>query len=65
MKNDGNNGNNGNDGCNLINSISLHITQREPNKISNEYIFNTIVNDGTLEELKIKVEKVWEKIKIL
>ena len=62
QKNDGNDKNNG---CNIINSISLHITQREPNEISNEYIFNMIVNDGTLEELKIKVEKVWEKIKIL
>jgi hypothetical protein len=48
-----------------VNSFPLHITQREPNEIPNEYIFDTIVNDGTLEELKIKVEKVWKKIKFI
>ena len=47
----------------VTNSFPLHITQREPNEIPSEYIFDTIVNNGTLEELKIKVENVWKKIK--
>lgn len=59
QKNDGNDKNNG---CNIINSISLHITQREPNEIPDKYIFDTIINDGTLEELKKKVENVWKRI---
>ena len=47
------------------NSISSHITQREPNEIPDEYIFDTIVNDGTLEDLNEKVENVWNKIKCI
>jgi hypothetical protein len=47
------------------NSIALHITQREPNEIPDEYIFDTIVNDGTLDDLNEKVENIWNKIKIL
>ena len=48
-----------------VNSFPLHITQREPNEIPDEYIFDTIINDGTLEELKTKVENVWNKIKCI
>lgn len=44
------------------NIISSHITQREANEIPDEYIFDTIINDGTLEELKKKVENVWKRI---
>jgi dephospho-CoA kinase len=48
---------------NINNNItSSHITQREPNEIPDEYIFNTINNNGTLEELKTKVKNVWKRI---
>ena len=47
------------------NSISSHITQREPNEIPDEYIFDKIVNDGTLDDLNEKVENIWNKIKII
>ena len=47
------------------NSISSHITQREPNEIPDEYIFDTVVNDGTLEDLNEKVEIVWNNIKCI
>lgn len=48
-----------------VNSFPLHITQREPNEIPNEYIFDTIVNDGTLDDLNEKVKNVWNKIKCI
>ena len=48
-----------------INSISSHITQREPNEIPDEYIFDKIVNDGTLKDLNEKVENIWNKIKFI
>ena len=48
-----------------VNSISSHITQREPNEIPDEYIFDKIVNDGTLDDLNEKVENIWNKIKII
>ena len=48
-----------------VNSFPLHITQREPNEIPDEYIFDTIVNDGTLDDLNEKVENVWNKIKCI
>ncbi len=41
-----------------------HITQKEPNEIGDEYLFDTIVNDGSLEDLKAKVENVWKRIKL-
>ena len=47
------------------NSISSHITQREPNEIPDEYIFDTIVNDETLDDLNEKVKNVWNKIKCI
>ena len=43
-------------------NINLHITQTEPNEIPNEYIFDTIVNNGSLKDLQLKVEKVYNKI---
>lgn len=48
-----------------VNSFPLHITQREPNEIPDEYIFDTIVNDGTLDDLNEKVENIWNKIKFI
>jgi hypothetical protein len=56
-----NNNDNNNNIC-INNNISSHITQREPNEIPDEYIFNTINNNGTLEELKTKVKNVWKRI---
>jgi hypothetical protein len=50
---------------NNVNSFPLHITQREPNEIPDEYIFDTIINDGTLDDLNKKVENVWSKIKCI
>ena len=48
---------------NINNNItSSHITQIEPNEIPEKYIFDTIINNGTLEELKTKVENVWKRI---
>lgn len=47
------------------NSISSHITQREPNEIPDEYIYDTIINDGTLDDLNEKVKNVWNKIKCI
>ena len=35
--------------------ITQHITQLEPYQISDEYITHSIVNDGTLDELRCKV----------
>jgi hypothetical protein len=36
----------------------IHITQQEPNMISSIAINNTIINDGTLNDLKEKVKKI-------
>ena len=44
--------------------VSGHITQQEPNEIRDEYLFDTIVNDGTLDELREKVINVWKRIKL-
>ena len=41
--------------------MNTHITQIEPNLIDASYYTNEIINDGTLEELKIKVKKILEK----
>ena len=41
-----------------------HITQKEPNEIGDEYLFDTIVNDGSLEDLRAKVENVWKRVKL-
>ena len=61
-----NNNDNNNDNNSVNNNnIPLHITQREPNEMPDEYIFDTIVNNSTLEELKIKVEKVWKRIEFI
>lgn len=43
---------------------NTHITQKEAGEIPEEYVFDTIVNDGTLNDLKEKVEMVWKRIKL-
>jgi hypothetical protein len=39
-----------------------HITQQEPDMISSNAITNTIINDGTLNDLKQKVKKILNEI---
>lgn len=39
-----------------------HITQIEPDQIRDEYIRYTIVNDGTLLDLKEKIEKIADEL---
>ena len=41
---------------------NLHITQIEPNEIPDKYIFETIINNSSLDNLRLKVEKVYNKI---
>jgi hypothetical protein len=40
----------------------LHITQIEPNQIREEYITETIINDGTIDELREKVKFFLDKV---
>ena len=40
----------------------LHITQIEPNQIIEEYITETIINDGTIDELREKVKFFLDKV---
>lgn len=39
-----------------------HITQLEPNQISDEFITETIINDGTIDELRGKINKIYNSI---
>jgi hypothetical protein len=41
---------------------SSHITQIEVDQILNEYITYTIINDGTLDDLKEKIKNIYEQI---
>ncbi len=41
--------------------LQTHITQMEPNQIGEEYITETIINDGTIKDLKEKVKKILDK----
>ena len=43
---------------NLIDKTQAHITQIEPNQINDEYITETIINDGSLNDLKEKVKNI-------
>lgn len=45
-----------------INNENMHITQKEAGEIPDEYIFDTIINDGSLDDLREKVVKIWGKI---
>ena len=48
-----------------IYSSHIHITQREANEIPEKYIFDTIINDGTLEDLVEKVREILIKEKLI
>jgi len=55
-------GNNNNDLVDKTNiQLQTHITQMEPNQIGEEYITETIINDGTIKDLKEKVKKILDK----
>ena len=43
---------------------NTHITQKEAGEISDEYVFDTIVNDGSLNDLREKVQMIWKRIKL-
>jgi len=43
---------------NSIGGTELHITQQEPEMIASKWITNTVVNDGTIDELREKITKI-------
>jgi FKBP-type peptidyl-prolyl cis-trans isomerase (trigger factor) len=45
----------------MLNVGSTHITQQEPNQINDEFIDEIIVNNGSLDDLKTKVQNVLNK----
>ena len=42
----------------LHEDIQQHITQIEPDQILNEYITYTVINDGSLEQLEVKIQNI-------
>lgn len=42
----------------LTGNNNIHITQQEPDMISNDFIKHTIVNNGTIEDLRIKIKSI-------
>jgi hypothetical protein len=43
---------------------TMHITQQEANEIGDEFVFDKIINDGSLTDLNNKVVNVWKRIKL-
>lgn len=43
---------------NNIGGTELHITQQEPDMIESKWITNTVVNDGTIDDLQAKIKKI-------
>jgi hypothetical protein len=37
---------------------NLHITQQEPDMIASHWITNTVVNDGTIDDLQVKIKTI-------
>jgi hypothetical protein len=43
---------------NNVGGTELHITQQEPDMIESKWITNTVVNDGTIDDLREKIKKI-------
>ena len=43
---------------NNVSGTELHITQQEPDMIESKWITNTVVNDGTIDDLRAKIKKI-------